>query len=407
MAETRLKRVISLPFLVFYGVGTMVGGGFYALLGKVAGEAGMLTPLALVGSGLLALLTATSFAELSSRFPVSAGEARYVREGFGHKEVARVAGILVILTGIVSAATLAVATVGFVREFVPVPERLGIALLVLLMGAVAAWGIGQSVAVVVAITIIEVGALLVVVVLAGGALEQLPARLPELTTGIAPADWIGMFAGAFLAFYAFIGFEDMVNIAEEVKDVRRSLPRAILLSVIITTSLYLIVSIVAVLSTSIEALAASGAPLVEVVREHGWFAETGLGVVSILAGLNGALVQVVMSSRVAYGLARRDQAPEWLGRVHPITRTPLWGTGAVTCIVLLLAVFFPLTALASATSSIILVVFAGVNLALWRIKGSNPDLQGEGPRFPRWLPMIAFLASVTALGSRILLLVTG
>jgi len=154
---TTLQRSISLPMLIFYGVGTMVGGGFYALLGEVAGEAGMAAPFALMLSGLLALISATSFAELSSRYPVSAGEVRYVRMGFGRADLAAVIGVLVILTGIVSAATLAVATIGFLRDLADINETLGIALLVVGMGAVAAWGVGKSVTLVAIITVIEVG----------------------------------------------------------------------------------------------------------------------------------------------------------------------------------------------------------------------------------------------------------
>lgn len=116
--DIKLKRSITLPFLILYGLGTMVGGGFYALLGKVSGEAGLWTPIALGFSGLLALLNGFSFAELSSRFPVSAGEAAYVKEGFGRQWLSNTVGWLVILTGVVSAATLAVATIGFLQDFI-------------------------------------------------------------------------------------------------------------------------------------------------------------------------------------------------------------------------------------------------------------------------------------------------
>jgi len=141
--EARLQRSVTLPFLVFYGVGTIVGGGFYALLGKVAGEAGMYAPVALLVTGLLALLISLSFAEVSSRFPVSAGEARYVQEGFGRTWLASAVGWMVILTGVVSAAALAVATTGFLLDMVEFPRALGIVVLVLLMGGVAAWGSGS------------------------------------------------------------------------------------------------------------------------------------------------------------------------------------------------------------------------------------------------------------------------
>jgi len=395
--EARLQRSVTLPFLVFYGVGTIVGGGFYALLGKVAGEAGMYAPVALLVTGLLALLISLSFAEVSSRFPVSAGEARYVQEGFGRTWLASAVGWMVILTGVVSAAALAVATTGFLLDMVEFPRALGIVVLVLLMGGVAAWGIGQSVAVVTLITVIECGALAYAAWAADAGVAEFTARWSELVPPMEPAVWAGIFSGAFLAFYAFIGFEDMVNIAEEVRDVRRVLPIALVASVLTATLLYLWVGVAAVLSVSPDELAAANTPLATIVQGEGWYASTGMRLVSLLTGVNGALVQVIMAARVAYGLARRDQAPGWLGKVNPATRTPVRATVAVTGVVLALALFFPLTTLARVTSSIILVVFALVCLSLWRITQRDPDRAGEGPRFPRWVPLAGALTCTAAL----------
>ena len=165
----QLRRSITLPNLILYGLGTIVGGGFYALLGQVAGLSGMYAPIAFFFTGLLALVSAVSFAELSSRFPVSAGEARYVYEGFGKQNLAVATGFGVILTGVVSAATLAVATVGFLQDFVRIPSYVAIPILVIGMGFIAGRGIGESVAVVVAITIVEVGALIYVMATASAA----------------------------------------------------------------------------------------------------------------------------------------------------------------------------------------------------------------------------------------------
>ncbi len=392
-----LKRSIPLPLLILYGLGTMVGGGFYALLGKVAGEAGLLAPIALMFSGLLAFLSATSFAELSSRFPVSAGEVQYVREGFNSKIFATIIGWLVILTGVVSAATLAVATIGFLQDFVQVPTALGILLLVLGMALVAGWGIGQSVALVVTITFIEVAALIYIVALTGNSFGQLPERWQELFWPANVQAWIGVFSGAFLAFYAFIGFEDMVNMAEEVKKPRRALPIAILISVVLTTLIYMVVSIVAVLSVSPSVLAASRTPMAEIVSGHGWYSVTGLWFVSMLTGLNGALVQIIMAARVAYGMAKKEQAPAWFARINPVTRTPLYATAVITGIILLLALFLPLTTLAKATSSIILVIFASVNLAAWKVKRKKAEMEDNVFVIPNWLPLLGFFSCVLVL----------
>ena len=398
MSETlTLHRSISRTPLIFYGLGTMVGAGFYALIGRVAGLAGMSTPIALAFSGLLALLSAASFAELSSRFPVSAGEVRYVEEGFHSRALAIGVGWLVIVTGVVSAATLSVATIGFLQAMIEIPDTIGIGLLVIGMGGVAAWGIGQSVMVVFAITIVETGALVAAAFLAGDSLTSLPARWPELIPAMDGTQWVGVFSGSFLAFYAFIGFEDMVNIAEEVNDPRQNLPVALLVSVVVTTLLYIGVSVVAVLAVPPSDLAASTSPISLLVSDAGRAATVAIGVVSLLAGLNGALVQIVMASRVAYGMARRDQAPDWLGWVNARTRTPVAATVLMTVITGVLAVCFPLTSLARATSTIILVIFSLVNLSLWRIKQTDPDPHGRGPRLPAWLPLSGACACVTVL----------
>lgn len=285
----KLKRTITLPYLILYGLGTMVGGGFFALVGKVAGEAGYFAPLALGLSGLLALFTGLSFAELASRFPVAAGEVRYISAGFGSPWLSRLTGMLVMATGIVSAATLAVATTGFLQDLVQVPEKPTVLFLVLVMGGIAIWGISESVAVVTSFTVIGVGALVYATFVAEGEFAQLADSWQQFVPSMDGGIWMGIFAGAFLAFYSFIGFEDMINVAEEVKDVRRTLPIAVVVSVILTILLYLLVSLIALLSVSPDRLAASSTPLAEMVEGHGWYSTTGMSIASLLTGFNSAL----------------------------------------------------------------------------------------------------------------------
>jgi len=383
----------------------MVGGGFYALLGKVAGEAGMATPIALGLSGLLAFFSGLSFAELSSRFPYSAGEAYYVREGFGRISASTVVGWLVVATGVVSSGTLTVATVGFLQDRFPLPFVPTIAVVALLLGLVAAIGVNQSVGVVATITVIEVAAIFYVIGSNAGQFADLPARGAELVPGAGA--WLGIFAGGFLAFYAYIGFEDMVNMAEEVRQVRRNLPVAIVVSIVLATLLYIVAGLVAVLSVPLDRLEASATPIRELVGGQGWMASEGIWAVSLLTGVNGALVQIVMASRVLYGLASQGQAPLWMGRVNPVTRTPVRSTALVTAVILALALFFPLTGLARVTSFVILLVFAAVNLALWQIKGRDPEPGEEVFRVCRCWPMTGFLLTVAVLGFQVWLTVLG
>ena len=258
-----------------------------------------------------------------------------------------VVGWMVVLTGIVSAAALSVASIGFLKVFVEVPMTLGIAGLILGMAVVSVSGIGQSVGVVALITVIELGALIYAMFVADadlkGVVENWRTFVPPMDLNV----WGGIFSAAFLALYAFIGFEDMVNIAEEVQDVRRTLPVAIGVSVSLTILLYVSVSTIAVSSIPPAQLAQSPTPIAALASGGGQFAIVGLGIVSILTGLNGALVQIIMASRVAYGLAREGQAPAWFHHLHPTRQTPVRATILITVIILLLALFFPLITLGS------------------------------------------------------------
>lgn len=380
--------------ITFYGLGTIVGGGFYALTGKVAGEAGMLAPIAFLVAAGIALLSAFSFAELSARFPVSAGEAHYVRQAFGRKWISTLVGWMVIATGVVSAATLANAFNLFLQQFVVLPDWLVISCVVVALGGITSWGINESAILALMVTILEVGGLLVVLVVAGDHFRELPNRIDELVPGASWTHWSGIFLGAYLAFYSFVGFEDMVNVAEEVKQPRRNLPIAILISVIATGIIYFLVSLVTVLSASSEQLAVAKSPLSLALGD--WkFGAQAITIIGMMAGLNGALVQVVMASRVTYGLAGKGQAPRLFGRVNRYTQTPLEATVLVTGVILVLALWLPLAALAKATSTILLVVYGLVNLALWQIKGQVPKSPAGAPTYPRWLPLVAACVCAT------------
>jgi amino acid transporter len=371
----QLKRGLSLPLLTLYGLGTTVGAGIYVLVGEVAGLAGGLAPLSFLVAALLAAATAFSFGELGARYPKSAGEAVYVHAGFGLAWLAALVGLLVALVGSVSAAAIANGFVGYARQFVDLPAWLLISGVVLALGVIAAWGITESVTLAALVTVVEVGGLvLVVAVGAHSAIDSPPASpSPGLGEG---AGAIGVFAGAVLAFYAFLGFEDMINVAEEVKDAPRIMPRAIVLTLAATTVLYLAVATVAVRVVPADDLAGAEAPLA-LVYEHatGRFPAT-ISAIGALAVINGAMIQIIMASRVLYGLAAQGWLPSVLARVHPRVRTPLPATALVTGLILALALALPLVRLAEAASLITLVIFALVNAALWRIKRAGPTPPG-------------------------------
>ena len=310
-----LRRRLTLPLLTFYGLGTIVGAGIYVLIGAVAGRAGLYAPMAFLLSALIAALTAHSYAELSARFPKSAGEAVYVREGFGSPFLAGMTGIAVIVTGVVSAATIANGFAGYLGVFVDYPTWLVIVTFTVVLCAIATWGILQSVMIATVITLMSIAGLLVVVSLAIDSLSTIDANWQRLLPPFELGVWTGITFGAFLAFYAFIGFEDMVNVAEEVKDPRRTLPLAIYLALILAAFLYVLVALVAVLSLDVESLATSEAPLVDVVAAAG-NADAGpmIAVFSLLSVTNSALAQIIMASRIIYGMSRDGALPACLVR---------------------------------------------------------------------------------------------
>ncbi len=382
-----LKRCISLPLLTFYGLGNILGAGIYVLVGKVAGVAGLFAPLAFLLSALVAGFTALAYAELAARFPVSAGEAVYVQQGFDWTPLARLVGLLVLLVGVVSSATLARGFVAYLQVFVTLPEWLVLSLLAAALGGLAAWGVSESLRLAALFTLIEIGGLLLVLFVSAPALGEIPQRLPTLNPGLNGSAWSGILLGAFVAFYAFIGFEDMVKMGEEVQRPERNFPLAIGISLAVVSLFYLAVSLAAVLSLPSDRLAASDAPLALVYQQHRPGEPLVLSLIALFAVVNGALLQVVMGSRILYGMARQGWLPAPLGRVHARTRTPLPATLVVSLLVLGFALWLPLLTLAKLTSFVVLILFCLVNLSLLRVRQRQPAPPGVRV-YPGWLPVL-------------------
>ena len=174
-----LNRCITYPLLTLYGLGTILGAGIYVLIGKVAANAGLYAPVAFLLAAIVAGFSGYSYAALSSRFPKSAGEVNYVQSAFGIEFLSVVVGLLVVVTGIVSAATLANGFVGYADVFITLPASLVIVVLVVLMTFIAAWGIKQSMLVIGVVTLIEIGGLLWVIVYNVQELSNLQQYLPN------------------------------------------------------------------------------------------------------------------------------------------------------------------------------------------------------------------------------------
>jgi len=388
-----LSRVLSLPMMIFFGLGNILGAGIYVLIGKVAGYAAMFTPLSFLIAALAAVFTAFTYAELTSRHPVSAGAAVFVKEGFNLVPLSLVVGLLIIFTGAVSAATVVRGSVGYLQFFIDLPDGVLIFIALAILGAIAAVGVRQSAGLVALISALEVFGLLLVIAAAGNVFADIPARLPEFIPEFEWSDFRGISAGAFLAFYAYVGYEDMANMAEEVHEPVSNLPYSILLSLLIATLLYMTVATVSVLTLAPEILAQSDAPLAAVYKQATGSEPVLLSAISVVAVINGALIQIIMAARVCHGMSNRRWIPRFFGTVHPVTRTPLIATVIVTVLILVMALWLPLETLARTTSSALLVIFILVNLSLLRIKQKQPA--GEAIfTVPVWVPAAGFLISL-------------
>jgi len=376
----QLKRRLGFWLLTAYGVGTTLGAGIYVLVGEVAAEAGYYTPLSFLLAGLLALPSGLAFAELSARYPKSAGEAVYLQAAFSKPLLAAGVGLLVAASGIISAATLLNGFTGYLSAFIQIPDWIAILGAIACLSFLCILGIKESVGFAAIITVIEIAALLLVSFLGADLIDT--KDVPKIISST-PLQFIGLLTGGLIAFYAFIGFEDMVNVAEEVIDIKRNMPRAIIATLLITCSLYLIVGFVAVFSVGPDTLAAQSAPLAFIFSQASGWSDAPISFIAIFAIINGAVIQMVMASRVLYGMANQGWLPSYFGQILPKQATPMNATLVVSVLILGLALFVPLRQLAQATSTTILLIFIAINIALWRIKQLQPDYSGF--QIPVWV----------------------
>ena len=394
-APPRLLRSLTLTHSVLYGLGVTIGAGIYVLVGIAAGRSGMHTPLAFMGAALVMGFSAATFAELGTRMPVSASEAAYVQAAFRRDWLSLGVGLLVIATATVSAATISVGSAGYVAVFLPVPAWWIISGVVLAMGVVACLATVQSVTFAGLMTVIEVGGLVLIIVAGLGHGTDVVTRLPEIwpSTGDSTA-WIGVAGTALIAVFAFIGFEHLVNVAEEMKEPSRTLPRALFLTLGLTALIYGLVVWIAVTAVPPQELAGSSAPLALVFERLTGLPLVTMSAIAVVATLNGIIVHMIMIARVIYGLADQGNLPKTLTRLNPVTHTPLLATAIGVGAILGLALAVPLAGLAELTARFTLVIFAVVNLALIRIKSRNEASPSGAFVCPRWVPFAGLVSSV-------------
>ncbi len=392
MATKELKRSLSLPLLTLYGLGNILGAGIYVLVGKVAGESGVNTVLAFLIAMVIAGLTAFSYMELSSRFPQSASVSVYLHKAFGLRPLSVGIGIALVLGGVASAAALAQGFAGYLSNILPIPQLVAAIGLLLALGLVAVKGIKESARFAAVVTIIEVVGLLLIIWFGRNYVSA--SDVPVMFT-IDPAVGLGgVLVGAFLAFYAFIGFEDMVNVVEEVQNPRRTMPLAILFALVSATMLYLLVVMVSIATVAPGELAASDAPLSLVFDRISSIDPLVISIIGLAATMNGVLVQIIMGSRILYGLSKQGWLPTRFASVHSRFETPVFATAIVVGIMVIGTLLLSIVSLAQITSFLVLTVFILVNLSLIVIK-----LRYRTEKAPVSVPIVVpFLAILFCIG---------
>jgi amino acid transporter len=399
MAEFRkilLKRDISLFMLVFYGLGNILGAGIYVLIGKISGIADIYTPFSFIIAAIVVLFTALTYAELSSRFPYSAGEALYAKKAFNSKYLSITIGFMIALSGILSSATILHGFYGYISTFIELSETLSSILIVIILCFIAILGIGKSVKFASILTCVEIFGLLFILFVG---IENIPLNeidinkfIPDLKISI----WYSISIGAFLAFYAFIGFEDMVNVAEEVKEPTKTMPKAILIALVISTILYILVAIISILAISPSELSKSSAPLADVYTKLTNKEPILLSFIGMFAVINGALIQIIMVSRLFYGMGENNWLPKIFSSINEKTRTPIFSTIIASLLVLIFTLWLPIITLASLTSFFIFVIFTLMNLALIKIKKREANPEGVLV-YPVWIPILGVIVNISLL----------
>ncbi len=388
MTPPKLARRLGLAALIFYGVGDILGAGIYALVGKVAQEAGTAAWLSFLASAALAAVTGLAYAELSSRVPTSAGAAAFCARAFPNPLLAHLVGFFVLMSGVTSTATVSLAFYGYLRVFLEMPQLPAAMGLIALMGLLAFLGIRESVNASNALTLFEVSGLLLVASLGLGYAFQRPAA--ELLERVIPdAGPLAVLSGAALAFYSFIGFEDLANLSEEAKDPVRDIPRAILVAVAVSTSLYLAVVFVVLWTMTPAQAAASPRPLLDVAKIAGFpLPDWTFAGIALFAVCNTGLANFIMASRLLYGMADQGLAPRALARVHATRRTPwvaVLAAMGITMALVLTAGEKGVATLARTTALLLMVAFLAAHASLIRIRGSEPAGPGVF-QAPRWTP---------------------
>ncbi|MGI8911297.1 MAG: APC family permease, partial [Rubrobacteraceae bacterium] len=398
---TRLKRGIGPWLLLFFVLGDIVGAGIYALVGEVGALTGGAIWTAFLVSFILAIFTAGSFAELVTKYPRAGGSATYVNNAFRSPFVSFMVAFAVAASSLTSAGTLSLAFSGdYLAQFLDVPIIPAALVFVCLVGFINFYGIAESVRINVVLTCVEITGLILIVIIgvtALGAGTGDPGRPFEFKEG--GSVLVALLSGTVLAFYALIGFDDAVNVAEEVQEPSRVYPRAIFGGLLIAGIVYLLVTFTASMVVPTNVLAESSGPLLTVVERSPVAIPTQLfALIALLAVSNGALINLIMASRVIYGMADQGVMPSVFARVHPRRQTPWVAIVFTALIVLILLTSLgsgAIDTLSSTTVVLLLAAFIMVNVSCLKLRGDSVDHQHF--RSPTAFPVLGIVISAALL----------
>lgn len=401
-----LERSISGWQVALYGLGSMLGAGIYALVGKAAGTLGNAIWLAFLAAMIVALLTGLSYACVGSRYPKAGGAAFVTQRATRLPWLSYVVGICVMMSGLTSMATGSQAMAGVIGKGlgVELPVKIVSIGIVLLVGLVIYRGIRESMWANVTCTVVEAAGLIFIIAVGmrhWGAVDYL--EMPAERASFDGITLMLILQGAVVMFFSFIGFEDILNVSEEVKNPSRNVPFGIVTAMILATIIYMAVAITAVSVVPWKDLAASEGPLMDVAKRAApWFRgiDSVYLVITLFAIGNTALLNYIMGSRLLYGMSRQGLLPGALGRVHPVRRTPHVAILVLFAIVSVLILSGSVKDLAESTVLLLLMVFAVVNVSLILVK-----LRPEEPRgafeVPMFVPVLGGIVCLVLIAVRV------
>lgn len=396
--EGGLKRVVGGVLLYAFIVGDTLGAGIYTLVGSMASDVGGVIWLPLLIALVVALLTAGTYAELITKYPHAGGAARYIDRAFRIPYLSFLVGFLMMASGITTAAALANAFAGdYLAALIDVPPVPTAIVFIIVLTLINLRGVRESLGANLVASVIEVTGLVIVIVIAGivfGSGGGDPSRIFEFAPDVAPLQ--GAFAASVIAFFSFLGFEAAANMAEEVRDPSRAYPRALFGAIITAAVVYLLIAIGAVIVVPPADLAESSGPLLDVVAASGLPVPAWLfGLIALVAIANGALLFMVMASRVGYGLAEAGLLPRAFGAVLPTRRTPWVSILVVAGATIGLSVIGNVATLAETTVLLLLLVFLSANVSVLVLK--KDKVEHTHFSVPRVVPVIGILACIVLL----------